>query len=166
MTLEEAIKTALEYETKVRDAYVTATEKSADDVGRRIFRALADEEQGHIDYLKSRLSEWQTSGQVTHQNLDTIVPPEEKIAEGVSKLDQTMSAADKGSEIELLSKALRMEVETSGFYQRMVDELGDEGELFARFLEIEKGHQAIVQAEIDYLTRTGYFFDFQDFGMV
>jgi hypothetical protein len=25
---------------------------------------------------------------------------------------------------------------------------------------------AIVQAELDYLNKTGYFFDFQDFGMV
>jgi len=30
-------------------------------------------------------------------------------------------------------------------------------------LEIEVGHQAIVQAEIDYLTRSGTFFDFQEF---
>ena len=45
----------------------------------------------------------------------------------------------------------------------MVEELGEEGKLFARFLEIEDGHRAIVQAEIDYLNRTGFFFDLQDF---
>ncbi len=35
--------------------------------------------------------------------------------------------------------------------------------MFNRFLEIEDGHTAIVQAEVDVLTRTGYFFDFQEF---
>ena len=68
--------------------------------------------------------------------------------------------------MELLSKALQMEIDTSNFYKRMVEEMGEEGELFARFLEIEEGHQAIVQAEMDFSGRTGYLFDFQDFGMV
>jgi hypothetical protein len=39
----------------------------------------------------------------------------------------------------------------------------DERRLFARFVEIEEGHEAIVQAEIDALTGLGYWFDFQEF---
>jgi hypothetical protein len=65
-----------------------------------------------------------------------------------------------------LSKALQLETETSNFYRKMVEEMGSDGELFERFLEIEKGHQAIVQAELDYHQQTGYLFDFQDFAMV
>ena len=65
----------------------------------------------------------------------------------------------------MLAKALKMEQETSDFYRQMVSEMGDEGILFERFLEIEDGHQAIVQAELDYLNKTGTFFDFQEFNM-
>jgi hypothetical protein len=37
--------------------------------------------------------------------------------------------------------------------------------MFARFLEIEAGHIAIVQAELDYISHTGYWFDFKEFDM-
>ena len=76
-----------------------------------------------------------------------------------------MSKADYGSEMEMLRKALELEIETSDFYRKMVDKLGAEGEMFAHFLKIEEGHKAIVQAEIDYLGNTGFFFDFQEFSM-
>ncbi len=165
MTLEEAIKMALEYETKVRDAYVNAAENASDDTGKRIFKVLGEEEQGHIDYLQSRLQEWQKTGKITTEKLDTIVPSKKAIEEGVKKLDKEMSRSDYGSEMEMLRKALELETETSNFYQRMVDEIGEEGKMFEHFMKIEEGHKAIVQAEIDYLNNTGYFFDFQEFSM-
>jgi rubrerythrin len=43
MTLEEAIKTAIEYEIKIRDLYVQAAAKTSSPVGRRIFQALGDD---------------------------------------------------------------------------------------------------------------------------
>ena len=103
---------------------------------------------------------------MTPETLETVVPPAHVISDGVAKLQQHLDARDTGQEKELLSKALQLEQETSNFYAKMVEQLGDEGEVFARFVEIEKGHLAIVQAELDYHSQTGYFFDFQDFGMV
>lgn len=164
--MEKAIKTALEYETRVRDSYRTAAQKSANDVGKRVFKVLGDEEQKHVDYLESRLAEWQKTGKVVPERLETIVPPADVIESGVEKLEEHLAKGDHGAEIELLSKALQLEKETSAFYQKMVDELDSGGELFERFLEIERGHVAIVQAELDYVNQTGYFFDFQDFRMV
>ena len=48
----------------------------------------------------------------------------------------------------------------------MVNEMTDEGQkMFSRFLEIEENHIAAVQAELDYITHTGYWFDFKEFDM-
>lgn len=163
MTLEEAIKMALEYENRVRDTYFEAARQATDSLSQRVFQVLGNEEQGHVDYLNSRLKEWQSTGQVTAERLDTIVPSPNVIELGVARLDSHMQKVDRGSELAMLSKALQLEIETSDFYRRMVEELGEEGKLFARFQEIEDGHRAIVQAEIDYLNRTGFFFDFQEF---
>ena len=165
MTLEEAIKTALEYECKVRDTYREAAGDTADAAGKRVFSVLGDEEQGHVDYLTSKLEEWRRTGQVTAEELDTVVPSQEVIDSGVAKLQDHMNEDDLGPEISKLAKALKLEIETGNFYRKMVDELGEDGRLFARFLEIEDGHRAIVEAEMAYLNRTGYFFDFQDFKM-
>jgi len=56
MTLEKAIKTALEYENKVCDTYVEFADKVTDPEGKRVFEVLGREEQEHIDYLESRLT--------------------------------------------------------------------------------------------------------------
>ena len=51
MTLEDAIVLAIEYETRVRDSYVEAAAAADSEVGKKIFKTLGDEEQGHVDYL-------------------------------------------------------------------------------------------------------------------
>lgn len=165
MTLEEAIKTALEYEVKVRDTYLDAARTVTDPRGRNVFKVLGDEEQGHIAYLESRLSEWQKTGHITAERLETVVPSKDTIEDGVKRLQGQIGEPGGGYELQMLSKALQLEIETGAFYRKMVDEVEEHGELFARFLEIEDGHLAIVQAEIDYLNRTGFFFDFQEFNM-
>ena len=77
-----------------------------------------------------------------------------------------MAQKDLSSVKIILSRALKAEVETSSFYKNLVNEMTDEGQkMFARFLEIEENHIAVVQAELDYITNTGYWFDFKEFDM-
>ena len=46
----------------------------------------------------------------------------------------------------------------------MVSKLDGDGKtLFERFVEIEEGHQAIVQAEIDCVSGLGFWFDTLEF---
>jgi rubrerythrin len=68
------------------------------------------------------------------------------------------------TEVEYLRRALTAEKETSAFYRRMVSEMAEERKpLFARFLEIEEGHVAIVEAEIDAVSGAGFWFGIQEF---
>ena len=166
MTTEEAIKTAIDYETRIRDIYAEAAENAADPVGRRVFRTLRDDEQSHLDYLLSRLQEWQKTGEITVEKLETVIPARDAILRGLDKLERRMSIADRGDEKQMLSKALKVETETSDFYRKMVAELSDAAQqMFAHFLEIEERHIAAVQAELDYVSNTGYWFDFKEFDM-
>lgn len=164
LTLEEAIKTAIQYETRVRDLYREAETRATDDVGKQIFQTLAREEQGHLDYLNSRLQEWQKTGSVTPEKLDTVIPSPQRIGEGMARLESNVTDRDWSVELALLEKALNLEAETGAFYKKMVSDLPtDDAALFARFLEIEDGHYAIVQAQIDALTGAGFWFDFMEF---
>ncbi|MBL7180950.1 MAG: hypothetical protein ABIK98_04730 [Pseudomonadota bacterium] len=166
MTLAEAIKTAIEYEIIIRDLYVEAAAKTSDPVGRRIFQALGADEQGHVDYLMSRLEIWQKTGKLQVEKLESTIPSRDTLARAVGQLEDRMSADDRKDEKQMLSKALRVEVETGDFYKKMVDEMSGEGrQMFARFLEIEDAHIDAVQAELDYITKTGYWFDFKEFDM-
>ena len=74
MNIEEAIKTSIEYETKVRDLYITAMKKVEDPVCRKIVHTMAKEEQGHLDYLNDRLEKWKESGKLDVPALKTTEP--------------------------------------------------------------------------------------------
>jgi rubrerythrin len=166
MTLEEAIQTAIAYETKIRDVYRKAAREISDSVGRRILQALGDDEQRHVEYLLNRLKIWREKGILSLKDLETTIPSKEIIAREGSRLKRKLCKEDRGDEKQLLSQALKLEIETSGFYKKMVDEMSDDAQrMFGRFLDIEAGHIAAVQAELDYLSRTGYWLDFKEFDM-
>jgi rubrerythrin len=165
MNLEEAIRTALNFENKVRAVYLDAARKAKDSTGKRVFEVLADEEQGHVEFLEKKLSEWRTSGKVTAEKLTTVVPSQDVIRQGIKAMKHGLGTApDRSEEIELLKKALTVELETGAFYKRMVTELDAEGSaLFQPFVVIEDGHYAIVQAQLDALNGMGFWFDFMEF---
>jgi rubrerythrin len=169
MKLDEAINMAIDYETKVHKTYLEAMQKASDDAGKRVFKTLCDEERYHLKYLHERLAEWKETGKITVARLDTSIPTQEAIDEGVARLREKMSGDASGkyrNELEMLRKALAVEAETSGFYREMASKLDAEGQqMFARFVEIEEGHQAIVQAEIDCLSGTGVWFDMKEFNL-
>jgi rubrerythrin len=167
MKLDEAIRAALEYEAGVHRTYREALDRTTDEVGKRVFQTLCDEEMSHLKYLRERLAEWETSGQIKVKKLETSIPTRAAIDESLQRLRQRLAPAPSGKhslELELLRKALDVESRTSGFYRELVGKLeGDGRKLFERFVEIEEGHQAIVQAEISSLSGFGYWFDTADF---
>ena len=91
----------------------------------------------------------------------------EVLGTGDGGFERLAAGETRGGEVEMLRRALHMETEAGEFYKRMVKELPEEARpLFARFVEIEDGHTAIVQAELDYASGSGFMFDFRDFEMV
>ncbi|MGD8257058.1 MAG: ferritin family protein [Desulfobacterales bacterium] len=166
MTIEKAVKTAIEYEIKIRDIYREAEASVDDEVGKGIFKTLGDDEQRHIDYLRHKLEQLEINGKIIPERLESAVPSRETVEKEAAKVKSLVEKDFLGIRQQMLSKALKMEIETSAFYQKMVTELPTEGrELFARFLEIENNHIKAVQFEIDYISNTGYWFDFKEFDM-
>ncbi len=166
MNLEEAIKTAIDYEIKIRDVYKEACEKIPDGSRRRLIQALEEDEQQHVEYLRSKLEQCRKNGNITLERLETVIPSKEVIDGEVEKLKDKMSKGGTSDKKQILSKALKLEIETSDFFRKMVNELSQEGkDLFAHFLEIEDAHITLVQAECDYFNKTGYWFDIKEFDM-
>ena len=164
MTLEEAIKTALEYEVKIRDAYVDAVKATKDEAGRKIFQQLADDEQRHVDYLERKMNQWQETGSITVEKLESTIPPREVIQREAEKMRSRVTGEFRGLKEQMLSKALQLELDTSNFYRKMVDQMQAESkEMFARFLEIENNHVEAVQFELDHVGHMGYWYGFEEF---
>ena len=167
MKINEALKVAIEYEHRVRDHYTNGAAQILSPKGKKVFQTLAKEEQGHVDYLESRLGEWQERGRVENVPLETILPPREWATAASQRFrkgpEPTIAVQ---AELDLLKVALDLERQTSAFYRGLVDTLPAEDKvLFERFLDIELGHVAIVQAEIDALAGTGTWFDMMEFDL-
>lgn len=166
MNLEEAIKTAIIYEMKVRDVYDKAAQNAVSPTGQKVFQVMAKEEQYHVNYLQEQLEEWQSKGLLKEMELKTFVPSKKTIQDNVQKLTEKVGEKPGGEELQSLQKALEVEKETSNFYRDVVGKLSGEGQkMFERFLEIEEGHLAIVQAELDSVSGSGFWFDSPEFSL-
>jgi rubrerythrin len=164
MEVEEAIQTAIELEKKVREVYSRALDRARAPRARKFLAVMADEEQEHVDYLEAKLAEWTRTGAVDPEGLGTALPPREVIEEKAAQLSTSMEGVADAEEMDLFSKALAVETETSAFYREMTAALPEAGRrLFERFAEIEEGHVAIVQAEINHAANFGVWFDVQEF---
>jgi rubrerythrin len=165
MDVHEALNIAIGFEHKVRDHYAAGAAKIFDARGKRLFEVFAQEEQRHVDYLESRVEEWKTTGKITNAELGTLLPPPEWIAQAKKKVETAPAGSISiKEELDLLKVALDLEKQTSAFYRELVNTLpaGDRP-MFARFLEIEDGHVALVQAEIDAIAGHGSWFDIMEF---
>jgi rubrerythrin len=165
MDLKEALTTAIGYETKVHNHYSKGEKEILSPQGKKVFATLAKEELGHLAYLKSRLDEWHRNGKISTPELATILPSMDWIDAAKARVERdperTIAVKD---ELELLKIALDLERQTGAFYRQLVETLpSSERGLFARFLEIENAHLAIVQAEIDAIAGHGTWFDVMEF---
>jgi rubrerythrin len=166
MKLETAITSALEFENRIRDLYIEAVARTDDPAGKKIFQALADDEQRHVDYLDSRLDEWQRRGQLTAARLASTIPDKTAIRKEAAALQSKMSEDARGLKQQMLSRALEMEIETSRFYKELIGQVADDHKaMFERFLEIEDNHVEAVQFELDHLNDTGFWYGFEAFDM-
>lgn len=144
--------------------YMDAMRRSQDPIGKRVFKTLVEDEASHVQYLKERLDELVKDGRVKPAALATNIPPADKIGAALNSRQGSSASPVLEEELNLLRQALALEVETSEFYRRMEKELPPEdGLMFKRFVEIEVGHQAIVQAEIDSISGSGFWFDMPEF---
>lgn len=166
MDIEVAITTALQFENRVVGVYEDAARNTLDPAGRTMFETLVKDERSHVKYLEYKLEEWKKTGRVTADKLATLIPPRARIEAGVKGLQDRVATASPEKELALLKRALDVEVAAGDFYRGVVRELPAEARpLFQRFVEIEEGHLAIVQAEIDSVSGLGFWFDMMEFDL-
>jgi rubrerythrin len=165
MKLQEAIAVAIDFEKKVRDHYFKGAKDIPDPQGRKVFTLLGKEEQGHVDYLEHCLAEWKKTGKVPNAALRSVLPKGAKWIEAErKKVSASARRTATKTELDALKTALQHEKEADAFYHKLVAELpGEDQSLFSKFLEIEDGHLAIVQAQLDSVQGMGFWFDIAEF---
>ena len=157
------LQEALGYERKIRDLYREAAATVDDPRGKAIFTALADDEQGHVDFLNYSLAQLEEDGILDQTRLSTRLPDPQLFASRIESMRTTIPERMLGDIKTVLNSALHMEKETSAFYARAAE--GATGEIQAilqKFLEIEERHTELVRLELDHASGYGMWFDFME----
>ena len=163
MDLETALLSAIAFEYRVRDHYVESARRVTDPRGQRVFTTLAREEQGHADYLAITLAHWKANGTLPLDEFSERQPGADWIRDAAVRItarNLPMAASHELPELACLKQALVLERQTSAFYMDLVNGL-EPGQrmVFARFLDIEDGHAAMLQSEIEALEGAGNWQD-------
>jgi rubrerythrin len=166
MLIEQAIKTAIEYEQNIREIYKKAAKASSDQIGRRVFSALAADEANHVSFLVRQLETWVNEKKIALEDLKIVLPKAGDMSANLNTVQEAMEPSKKREELELLEQAREAERETCEFYEKMVGELPPEGKaLFEQFLKVEQEHFNVVQFQIDSLTGSGFWLGWPEFDM-
>jgi len=163
MRSEQIFIDALEYENRIRDMYFDAVDKVDDQRGKDLFRALGEDEQSHVDFLEYSLEALKSGDTIDMSRLQSAIPAKDRIASHVSSLTDRIPEQMLGNIKRLLNSALSIEVETSDFYRQAVAQTsGAIQAVFKKFLEIEERHVEAVQIELDYASKSGFWFNFME----
>lgn len=159
----EIFTTAIAYEEKIRDLYQSADSIVDDERGKTIFRALADDEQSHVDFLLYSLEQLRAKETIDMARLKTAIPARAEIDANIEKLKARIPERMLGDIKKVLNSALKMEKETSAFYRDARDKTeGSIREILEKFLEIEERHVDVVQIELDHALHNGMWFNFME----
>lgn len=160
--LLKVLETSVEMEQTAREFYLKAAKKSANEIGRRVFDSLADDETRHIVAIRKYCEEITKNSK--SPKLCEAMPRHKSINERVifgkreSELLKTVSTGT--DEFEAYEVAMNMENEGYRFYKKAMDEAADPDikELY-KFLTIEEeAHYELISSTYEYLKDPGSWF--------
>ncbi len=155
--------TALEYEKKIRDLYLSAVSIIDDNRGKAIFKTLADEEQSHIDFLEYSIETLKKSDNIDVDRLKTTIPDTETILNNIESMKVQIPEHMLGDIKQVLSSALKLEEETTEYYRKACDATdGDIRKIMGKFVDIEQRHTDVVRFELDFASQNGFWLDFPE----
>jgi rubrerythrin len=160
----QAMKTAIEMEKSGHRFFTDAARQVKNEAGRKVFTRLASEEMVHLQVFE-RIFTALTEGTDWKKALPTVEP-----AKRVPYFDDAKKqfrADDLSVELDYLRKALDLERKAISFFEKAVTEAEtpEVREVFRRILEEEQSHYDLIQAEIDSVNGSGFWFDVPEFYM-
>jgi rubrerythrin len=172
----KAIETAIQIEKDGLAFYTEAARQTTDPNGKKMFQSLARDEAAHLRLFEtvheSLLKEghWLSPEEVaaiSPKRLDR--PPIFPTGDAIKAALRLRSGQAETPERELsaLRRGIQAEKDSIAFYSQQMDKTDDPDAraMYAYLIEQEEGHRTILQGEYDYLTRTGFWFDIQEFDL-
>jgi len=160
--LKGALEHAIEIEKEGMKAYMDFALKTSSVDGKDMFVWLAREEFAHMRLFESILSV--ATGAVSGP-FEIPASDVQRFMPQVKKVERAKGGKAEAHDADALRAALKMEVETRDFYREQSKKADDPKvkEVFGQLAEIEEGHRELIQAQLDFVSQTGFWFGMMEF---
>lgn len=159
------LKTALIAERGALSNYLQFALKTEDISGKNVFLRLAADELEHMNLLERQAEAIRESGDWLKLK---IAPSEvEMIVPRLQEKDVRIRGTKGQDQLAALRVALSLEQRAYDFYlaqARATDEPNAK-RMYQRLAEMEDAHYQLIQAEIDSISRTGFWFGVREFSL-
>lgn len=158
------LKEALKLEIRGKEFFLQAAELTNNELGRKMFKHLAEEEVRHMETFSRLFTEVLGS-----EDWKKEISPEDlkENSEVIESLVSRMKGARGKSDLEALSIGLELEKKAIEHFQQAVGASAGEKtkEIFEKIASEERFHYDLLQAQLDSLQNTGFWLDMAEFKM-
>ncbi|MGB7063102.1 MAG: ferritin family protein [Candidatus Zixiibacteriota bacterium] len=158
------IKEAIKLEINGRGFFNHATEVTHNELGKKMFRKLAQDETEHLDSFGNLFTAL-TGGEEWRK----LVDPDEVKGDSnlIDELNSRMKKGERASELEAISIGMELERNAVDFFEKSAREATDPKarEILEKICEEEKFHYELLQAQYDSVNNSGFWLDSAEFRM-
>lgn len=143
--------------------YLKFARESKNLSAKNMFIILASDELDHFNLIEKERRALITDSEIKAVKVDTSF-----VAKLFPKLSEVKrSAKSETTDMDALNIALKLEENSINFYNKEADRTSNVliKQLFLKFAQIEEGHYKLIQAEIDSISKSGFWMDIPEFTM-
>ena len=152
---KEILESAKQLEVDGRKFYLETAEKTTNELSRKMFLSLADDELKHMEWIDQRSPGGYTANKANKETYDRLRNIFAEVPEEVRK-----AAEASEDDIKAVDIALDMEKKSRDAYAKWAEESEDEEicELFTALTDIEQFHYELLQNTKEYFDKTADWF--------
>ena len=161
----EALKLAMETEKRGLEAYLNFAHQTVDETGKNMFILLARDELEHFEVIEKVLSGLQISGRWADIKLRKSLV--ERVVPKLRGRDMRVKGKRGIDQVQALQAGLEQERRSIELYRSQLATATDQlaRKTFRKLMEMEEAHFDIIQAELDNITETGFWFQVPEFNL-
>ncbi len=159
------IREAIKYEDNGLSTYLEFARKTENQIGKNMFIRLAMDEHQHRLYLEDQLVSLLNDGK--WKKIEIPKSEMELIAPAIREKQKQTKGESGLSEIDALNTAIDFEKKSAEFFREQAESATepDIKAFFLRLAEWEDAHFDLIQAELDAINQTGFWFGIPEFRM-
>lgn len=159
----EVLTLARNAETESLGRYLEFAWQTEALAGKNMFIRLAMDELMHQELLGKKIDEYRHQGSCTPVSVSPSLI--EKLTPKITHREVFSSGKANAAALSALQIALELENNARKFYLEQSEKVNQKSLrlLFQRLAEMESAHQQLIQGEIDFIEKTGFWLGFREF---